>query len=266
MTHSYFRGNKLTGKLPCRVLAWGPLNSRIQKYFFWSLWTKIFLCLVWIWVTMWWDVGCWDYPLLSPLCHPHFALSKHSSCLYTFSPFLPSSPLDSAVTSSSSQSSSYCWRLWAPVAHIPGFTLAAEYREARYGLLSPVSGLKPSLSWTRFLTLDNAHNIYEKRRGVGVHISSVTGIIQIMFGKVLDQLSYRTKTTSTETPPSVAIIITASMFPITSVRSQEEELMNALLSSYNTAECNQRLLSFIIYQGNVIPNRIKKFSLSKDLF
>ena len=100
-----------------------------------------------------------------------------------------------------------------------------------------------------------------------MHISSVTGIIQIMFGKVLDQLSYRTKTTSTETPPSVAIIITASMFPITSVRSQEEEeLMNALLSSYNTAECNQRLLSFIIYQGNVIPNRIKKFSLSKDLF
>ena len=99
-----------------------------------------------------------------------------------------------------------------------------------------------------------------------MHISRVTGIIQIMFGKVLDQLSYRTKTTSTETPPSVAIIITASMFPITSVRSQEEELMNALLSSYNTAECNQRLLSFIIYQGNVIPNRIKKFSLSKDLF
>ena len=45
-----------------------------------------------------------------------------------------------------------------------------------------------------------------------MHISRVTGIIQIMFGKVLDQLSYRTKTTSTETPPSVAIIITAKGF------------------------------------------------------
>ena len=129
-------------------------------------------------------------------CHSHFALSKHSSSLYTFSLFLPSTPLYSAVTSSSNQSSNYCWRLWAPVAHIPGFILAAEFREARYGLLSPVSGLKPSLSWTRFLTLGKPHNIYEKRRGVGTRISRVTGIIwiiiiiiQIIFGKVLDQLS-----------------------------------------------------------------------------
>ena len=129
-------------------------------------------------------------------CHSHFALSKHSSSLYTFSLFLPSTPLYSAVTSSSNQSSNYCWRLWAPVAHIPGFILAAEFREARYGLLSPVSGLKPSLSWTRFLTLGKSHNIYEKRRGVGTHISRVIGIIwiiiiiiQIIFGKVLDQLS-----------------------------------------------------------------------------
>ena len=179
----------MTGKLPCRVLAWGPLNSRIQKYFFWSLWIKIFLRLVWSWVNMWWDVGCWDYPLLSPLCHSHFALSKHSSSLYTFSPFLSSTPLYSAVTSSSTQSSNYCWRLWAPVAHSPGFILAAEHWEARYGLLSPVSGLKPSLSWTRFLTLGKSHNIYEKRRGVGVHTSGVTGIIQIIFSEVLDQLS-----------------------------------------------------------------------------
>ena len=55
------------------------------------------------------------------------------------------------------------------------------------------------------------------------------------------------------------------MFPIISVRSQEEELVNALLSSYNTAECNQHLLSSIIYQDNVIPNRIKKLSLSFEV-
>ena len=55
--------------------------------------------------------------------------------------------------------------------------------------MSPVSGLKPSLSWTRFLTLGKSHNIYEKRRGVGVHISRVTGMIQIIFSEVLDQLS-----------------------------------------------------------------------------
>lgn len=141
-----------------------------------------------------WDAG--TIPCFLLLCHSHFALSKHSSSLYTFSPFLSSTPLYSAVTSSSTQSSNYCWRLWAPVAHIPGFILAAEHREARYGLLSPVSGLKPHLSWTRFLTLGKPHNIYEKRRGVGTRISRVTGIIwiiiiiiQIIFGKVLDQLS-----------------------------------------------------------------------------
>lgn len=128
-------------------------------------------------------------PCFLLLCHSHFALSKHSSSLYTFSPFLSSTPLYSAVTSSSTQSSNYCWRLWAPVAHIPGFILAAEHWEARYGLLSPVSGLKPSLSWTRFLTLGKSHNIYAKRRGVGVHISRVTGMIQIIFSEVLDQLS-----------------------------------------------------------------------------
>ena len=156
------------------------------------------------------------------LCHSHVALSKHPSCLYTFSPPLPSTPLYSAVTSSSSQSSNYCWRLWAPVAHIPGFILAAEYREARCGLLSPVSGLKASVPWTRFLTWGKSHNIYEKGKGGGVLISRVTAIIQIIFGKVLPTISTEERPQAQRLLLSVAVIIPVSMVTIISVRSQEE--------------------------------------------
>ena len=88
--------------------------------------------------------------------------------------------------------------------------------------MSPVSGLKASVPWTRFLTWGKSHNIYEKGKGGGVLISRVTAIIQIIFGKVLPTISTEERPQAQRLLLSVAVIIPVSMVTIISVRSQEE--------------------------------------------